>query len=251
MYERLLAACKQVWGSGTRLEILDAVLEVLDRSEYGQDTVLTDTLSNNFNYIFSDTEGWLSINRNPLQASFALKELFEFEATNFSSARTHRRPVVVSCFDKEKGKKPIYRIKDVYVSGELFGGMVQVIQNILQNAFQYCALPIRQIEIDVSILDCGGGHVEIEVRNAFSPEKRGEMRHRVNQFNLMVSQARTAAKANVDGAPLQVGGSGLKRIYFDLYDHLGEDFWLLAKGDEINRDRFLVCCGLRTKMEGE
>ncbi|SIT77160.1 hypothetical protein SAMN05421665_0510 [Yoonia rosea] len=246
-YQRLLVACKQVWGSGAKEEILEAVLSTLLGTNYATDSVLLDSLTKNFEYIFADTEGWLSINQNPIQASFALRELFEFEATNYSSARTHRRPITVSCYDKEEGGKPIDRVKDVYLSGELFGGVVQLIQNLLQNSFQYCSLPIKQIRVEVAIIDLGQDHIEVEFRNAFAPEVRGKMRDQVKKFNQMVSQARAAAKIDGGIAPVEVGGSGLKRIFFDLQDHLGDDFWLLAKDDEINRDTFLVQCGLPKK----
>lgn len=250
-YKILLNTCKKVWGSAAKDEILDAVMLTLKDTDLGDDTVIKDSLSKNLNYIFSDTEGWLSINQNPIQSSFALRELVEFEATNYSTARTHRRPITVSCYEKTGGGKLVYRTKDVYLSGELFGGVVQLIQNLLQNAFQHCLLPIKQIKIEVAIIDLGQDRIEVEFRNVFSSEAQREMRERVVKFNQMVSRAREAAKNGGGSAPLEVGGSGLRRIFFDLQDYLADEFWLEANDKEIKRDTFVVCCGLPKKKYSE
>lgn len=243
-FEHLLTACKQAWGSQTKNVVIRSVLGTLNNSEYSSDTVLKEALEHELENIFTDTEGWLAINSNPIRKEFELKELFLFEATNFSSAKTRRRPISVTCYDKPDGEPATRRTKDILISGELFAGVVQLVQNLLENAFQYCSLPMATTLIDIKLFDLGNGATRIEFRNTFARQLRDDMRRRVVAFNKRVEEAKSEASSKNTDAPVHVGGSGLKRIYFDLHDYLGDKFSIKSLGTEIGSDIFLVVCEL-------
>ncbi|MCP4385550.1 MAG: hypothetical protein GY798_29750 [Hyphomicrobiales bacterium] len=239
LYEQLLTECREAWTSNVKLEITKVVEEKLNSEKYGSNTALREALIGELEKAFMDTEGWLSVNDSPLNSEFGLRELFIFESTNFSTAKTRRKPVSAHCYKKSTSKsKAKILANDVIIPGELFDAMVLLVQNLLENAFQYSGLPAASTAIDVEIIDCGMDGVTIRFKNNFDTEKRTEVKRLLREFNKRLREAENEANQ----APLHTGGSGLKRIYFELFSVFGSNFDLRADGSEIRKGTFLVVC---------
>ena len=177
------------------------------------------------------------MNDAPFDAAFGLKELFIFEAVNFSSAKTRRKPFLVQCYSGSPGRA--VPIAEITVAGALFDAMVQLVHNLLENAFAHSGLSVANTAIDVSIYD-GDNGIQIEFRNKFDPDKRDQMEKSLREFSERLRQARLS----VGDAPRASGGTGLKRIYFELYSVLKSAFSMKAENTEFGRDTFLVICRL-------
>lgn len=237
-FEQLLHACKIAWTSQVHDEIALAVSSQLSMSRYEDESSLREAVLGELGRAFADSGGWLTVNNLPFEAKFGLKELFIFEAVNFSSAKTRRRPFQVQCFSGAR-EKISTRIEEVYVSGNLFDAMVQLVQNLLENAFAHSGLPVANTAIDISIFESREG-IRIEFRNKFDPDKRDQMERKLKEFSERIKQA----MKNVHDAPLASGGTGLKRIFFELHSVLQATFSMRAENSEFGRDTFLVICTL-------
>ncbi|MEJ6404784.1 hypothetical protein [Yoonia sp. 2307UL14-13] len=240
-FDSLLLTCREVWMGEVRQEVIDLVKGELSFGNHANDTALEDAIETELGRVFEDAEGWLTVNNNPINREFGLRDLFLFESTNFSSARTRIKPLQVECYEHgPETKVPIFTGRDVKIPGHLFDAMVQLVQNLLENAFKYSLLPLSEISISVSIIDRFEDGISIEFRNNFDREYKDEVRRNLVHFN---EKIKTASKVVAD-APLDVGGSGLRRIYFEFFTVFGEDFDLAADSSEFSKDTFLVVCTL-------
>ncbi len=238
-FERLLLACRTAWSSIYCRRTIEILTQRLARVKEGVDTGLKDRIESNVSRAFQESEMWMTINPKPIASEFGLKELFVFESTNFSSAKTRTRPIQVQCFKVQMDfGKPTRVSRDVKVPGTYFDAMVQLVHNLLENAFKHSGLSISNTHIEVKIIDSAPKGVVIEFRNKFAPEKRSEMRSRLAHF----TEAFLGALESASRAPLSSGGSGLKRIVFELYNVFKSDFELSASDREFNKDTFLVTC---------
>lgn len=242
-FDCLLQDCKRVWTTQVRLEVINEVMTEYGCSNFGEDTGISEALSGGLENAFADTEGWLSINDKPIRDTFALRELFLFEATNYSTAKTRRKPFEVHCYDASTNRgTPALMARDVLISGELFDPLVQLIHNLLENAYKHSALAIANTSISVSILDLGDDKIRIEFRNNFNSSRRLAMSEMIGKFRKKLNELKSQASAADKEAPIQTGGSGVKRIFFEFHSLLGENFLFDVSDDEIGQDRFLVIC---------
>lgn len=245
-FENLLSACRQAWSTSFRNDVSGAILSTLDECDSRDDSGLRDTLIGELARAFEDCESWLTINENPMNAEFGLKDLFLFEGTNFSSAKTRRKPFVVQCY---RGDGTMARSTptsdDFLIPGNSFDAMVLLVQNLLENAYKYSGLSVSNTQIDVSIFKLDDEQIIVEFRNNFNPDKSKEIRQLLFNFNkhLELSQEELKnSELEKIQAPSDTGGSGLKRIYFELQNAFGDDFYLGVDDREIKKGFFLVNC---------
>lgn len=234
-FERLLQACRAAWISKVQLEVDAAVSSQFDNSRFRSDSGLKDALLGELKSAFEDSEGWLTVNDSPIEAAFGLKELFIFESVNFSSAKTRRKPFSVQCFLGSPGRA--VPTSEITVAGALFDAMVQLVHNLLENAFAYSGLAVANTAIDVSIY-AGDDMIRIEFRNKFDPDKRVQIEKNLRDFSEKLRQASQSA----GDAPRASSGTGLKRIYFELYSVMHSNFSMRATNREFGQNTFLVIC---------
>ena len=236
-FDRLLTECRRVWRTNVKTAIVAEVIERFEFSEYASDTNLKDLLVNQLEKSFDDAENWLTVNDTPITREIGLRELFIFESTNFSSATTRLKPLHVECHSKVN-ENSYQNVKDIVVSGGLFDAMVQLIQNLLENAFEYSGLSISDTSIFISIFDLNESKLKIHFRNNFNSKKRSEISNLVKKFNSMASIAQSEAGT----VPLYTGGSGLRRIFFEFENLSDYNFELKASKNEFYKDIFLIEC---------
>ena len=240
-FDALLLECRRIWTGEVKDEVIALLKDELTVSDLANETALNDAIEVEMGRVFDDAEGWLTVNKNPMNREVGLKDLFIFESTNFSSARTRIKPLEVECFEKIQDSERFIPVRrDIMVPGHLFDAIVQLVQNLLENAFKHSLLPISETEISVSIVDKFEDGILIEFRNKFDPEKKSLVNRRLISFNEKVDQARRA----VLDAPIDVGGSGLRRIFFEFHSVFGGEFSLLADNTEFKNNIFVVRCAL-------
>lgn len=238
-FSSLLADCRRAWRTTLWSQVASSVDGSLDEMGLQNDTALRERLVTALKTAFSECEKWLNLNDNPMSPTFGLKDLFLFESTNFSSAKTRVQPFIVSCIDAtEKGRVPHITARDIQLPGRYFDAMVQLVQNLLENAYDHSELPITSTKIDVSIIALEGHRIRIEFRNNFDPQKRELMQERFVDFNSKIDDLRRRP----GNAPAKTGGSGTKRIVFEFDNIIGAHFSIKADNSEFSKRQFLIVC---------
>ncbi len=238
-FKSLLADCRRAWKTLFWRQVKRSVLLYLDLAGLQKDTALRERLMSALATAFQECEKWLNLNDNPMSRTFGLKDLFVFESTNFSSAKTRVQPFDVTCYNStEKGRVPQVTALDIHLPGRYFEAMVQLVQNLLENAYVHSDLPISATKIEVSIFSLDGDRIRIEFRNNFDPQKRDLMQKRLNEFNHKIAGLRRRP----ENAPAQTGGSGTKRILFEFGNVTGAQFSIRADNSEFTKRQFLIVC---------
>ena len=238
----LLESCRDQWRNNYCTNYLDILFQYLDHNGFKDQTDFKDKVRSTIRKAFDDSGNWIAINSKPVAKSFGVRDLFAFEATNFSSAKTRRKPLKIECYNNSVKLKN-YLVDDVYVLGEYFSLFVQLIQNLLENSFDNSGLPKRETEIKIFIIKKNDGNLEIQFRNKFKPSLRSEMSVKVDNFQNHMNRA----FSEVQEAPRQVGGSGLRRVVFEAFPRLQSSFVITADKSELKNDTFLVRCILSLK----
>ena len=235
-FSSLLDDCREQWRGPTQIRITNLALEVVQKLGLGNDTTLRDAIHSCLGRAFDDSAGWLTVNDRVLDAEFGLREFFKFEATNFSTAKTRRQPLVIECFRYNSAQGKRFRTRqDIAMASQLRDAMIAVIHNLLENAYRHCGLSVASTAIEVQIVDLGA-EVLIEVRNNFSRDKAREMREAVRTVNDLAK-----GNAIVDSStPRQSGGSGVRRIRFELDSVVAGRYSISASDAELHMGKFLV-----------
>jgi hypothetical protein len=235
-FDDLLCMCQRQWSEVFRVQTLEAIMRSFDGHDLSQHAALSDKLESGIDEAFEESSMWISVNDTGANPDFGLMELFEFEATIFSTAKTRSNHVQISRFDNSAQSRNMI-FEDLIVRGEYLDSFVILIQNILENAIEKCGLPKSEVRIAIDIISKHDS-VVVEFRNRFDSERRAEMRVGVRRFNERVG----AAERGIGSVPLESGGSGVRRIIYEFGASSLSGFSIEASAAELSRDWFLVRC---------
>lgn len=238
----LLEKCRENWETKYREACFQELKEQAESQSSDVDTVLVDQLGHALDKVFSESSEWMKINEDATALDFGLKELCDFEAAVFSSAKTKRPEFSVVCYKGRRRNANVIHT-DFIIKGEHFDRCSILIQNLLENAYGNSYLPVAETEIEISIIQQEQS-LRLEFRNRFKMEERLRIESDVAAFNSAVR----LASAELYDAPIETGGSGIKRIIYEFSPVNEGKFSISALSDEIIRGIFLVVCDLPAEV---
>lgn len=245
-FKALLADCRVAWRTQFKADLSSSLDAQLVLMGLDSDSALKARLASALDAAFSECENWLNINDSPISRRFGIKDLFQFESINFSSAKTRIQPFTVSCYDaRERGRTPHLTGRDIVLPGRYFDAVVQLVHNLLENAYDHSGLPIANTFIDVAIYELWGGRIRVEFRNNFESHSKDLMQQRVTEFNNKIDEI----KHKPANAPAKTGGSGLNRILFEFSNLPRTRFYIRASNSHFSKFQFLVICEFKIEEQ--
>jgi hypothetical protein len=235
-FDGLLRVCRDQWSEIFRVLTREAILGSLAGHDLSHHAALSDKLESRLDEAFEESSMWISINDTGTNPDFGLMELFNFEATVFSTAKTKSQQVNIVRYDNSAQSRNII-FDDLKIRGEYLDLFVVLIQNILENAIDKCGLPKKEMRIDIYIISKHDS-VVVEFRNRFDSDRLVEMRAGVRRFNERVG----VASRDIGSVPLESGGSGARRIVYEFGAASLSGFSIEASAAELSRKWFLVRC---------